>query len=226
MRLHDRAAAFLSAGVDSCIIGTSRTLGATTYLIYCTKCGRQNSDDAVYCQQCGTLLEPEEETRVARRATAAESARDGRSTEIFSVSPTLMFVKAGYAAAILAALLLAALIAAVLPGVSPWVGVVVGMALLLIPAFYHFRQKLVCYRLTESTVEVDTGLVSRRTQNIPLQRIQDVTVSSTILQRLLGLGDLVIDNASEHGGKIVLKNINSPRKYADLLLRQMHRLER
>lgn len=196
-------------------------------MIYCTKCGRQNSDDAVYCQQCGTLLEPEEETRVARRASAApETERDGGSKEIFSVSPTLMFVKVGYAAAIVTALLLAALIAAALPGVSPWVGVVVGMALLLIPAFYHFRQKLVCYRLTESTVEIDTGLVSRRTQNVPLQRIQDVTVSSTILQRLLDLGDLVIDNASERGGKIVLKNINSPRKYADLLLRQMHRLER
>lgn len=203
----------------------TRQQEAQQLLIYCTKCGKQNSDDAVYCQQCGTLLKPEEETRVARRAVVPESA-DDKAAEIFSVSPTLMFVKAGYVAAIIGALLLAALIAAVLPGVPPWISVVIGFALLLVPAFYHFRQKLVCYRLTESTVEIDRGLVSRTTQNIPLRRIQDVTVSSTILQRLLGFGDVVIDNASEEGGKVVLKNINSPRKYADLLLRQMHRLER
>jgi nitrogen fixation protein len=47
---------------------------------------------------------------------------------------------------------------------------------------------------------------------VPLCRIQDVTISSTIPQRLLGFGDIVIDNASEQGGKIVLKNINSPRR--------------
>jgi uncharacterized membrane protein YdbT with pleckstrin-like domain len=82
------------------------------------------------------------------------------------------------------------------------------------------------YRLTETTVEIDRGLVSRTTQNIPLQRVQDVTVSATAFQRILGFGDIVIDNASESGGKVVLKNIGRPRKYADLLLRQMHLLDR
>jgi hypothetical protein len=42
---------------------------------------------------------------------------------------------------------------------------------------------------------------------------------------MLGFGDVVIDNASEDGGKLVLKNINSPKKHADLLLRQMRRRE-
>ena len=202
--------------------------------MYCTKCGRENADDAVYCQKCGTLLEPEEETMVAPRgpvspAAAARSSDEDpldRPTEIFSICPTLLFVKAGYVGAVVAALLLAALIATFLPSVSPWIGVLLGLALLLVPAYYHLRQKLVCYRLTESTVEIDRGLVSRTTQNIPLGRIQDVTVSSTIFQRLLGFGNIVIDNASETGGKIILHNVNSPRKYADLLLRQMHRLER
>ena len=80
--------------------------------------------------------------------------------------------------------------------------------------------------LPDTTVEIDQGLVSRTTQNIPLRRVQDVTVSSTVFQRVLGFGDIVIDNASETGGKVVLKNINSPRKYADLLLRQIRLLER
>ena len=78
----------------------------------------------------------------------------------------------------------------------------------------------------DTRIEIDSGLVSRTTRNIPINRIQDVTISSGIYQRLLNFGDLVIDNASEDGGKVVIKNIDSPRKYADLLLGQMRRLEK
>ena len=53
-----------------------------------------------------------------------------------------------------------------------------------------------------------------------------MTVSSTMIQRMLGFGDLVIDNASEEGGKVILKNINTPQRYADEVLKQMRRLER
>jgi uncharacterized membrane protein YdbT with pleckstrin-like domain len=96
----------------------------------------------------------------------------------------------------------------------------------VIPAFYHIKKKLVRYTLTETKLEIDQGLVSRSTRNVPLRRIQDVTVVATATQRLLGIGDLMIDNASDEGGKVVLKDINSPKEYADTLLRQMRRLER
>jgi uncharacterized membrane protein YdbT with pleckstrin-like domain len=193
--------------------------------MFCRKCGKENADDAVYCQRCGNVLEPEEETRVARRGASEKPAEGG--SPIFSVSPTLLFVKAGYVLAAIGAFVLVALISVFLSNtVSIIAGVIAGMALLLIPAFYHLRHKLVRYSLTDTTVEIDTGLISRTTQNIPLRRIQDVTVAATVPQRLLGFGDIVIDNAGEDGGKIVLKNINSPRKYADILLKQMGRLDR
>jgi uncharacterized membrane protein YdbT with pleckstrin-like domain len=51
--------------------------------------------------------------------------------------------------------------------------------------------------------------------------VQDVTVTAGFVQRLLGYGDLVIDNASEQGGNIVMRNIADPRRHADLLLRQL-----
>ena len=189
--------------------------------MYCIKCGANNSEQAVFCRKCGAAMEPEEETRVARRGPEElREAVEGRP--ILTVSPTLKFVILGYALAVIGAFLVAALVSAFF-GVSAWV--FLGMALLLVPALYHLRQKLVRYTLTDSTVEIDTGLISRTTQNIPLRRIQDVTVCTTIPQRLLGFGDVVIDNAGEDGGKVVLKNIDSPRKYADALLAQMRRLE-
>ena len=41
---------------------------------------------------------------------------------------------------------------------------------------------------------------------------------------MLGFGDLIIENANERDGKIILKNVNSPKKYADALLKQMRRV--
>ena len=73
----------------------------------------------------------------------------------------------------------------------------------------------------DSKIEIDYGLIARTTRNIPLAKIQDVTVSASIPQRILGFGDVVVDNASELGGTTILHNIDDPRHYADLLLREL-----
>lgn len=194
--------------------------------MFCIKCGRENSDDAAYCQKCGVALEPEEETRVAAKERADIDVDRGAG-RIFSITPTLKFVYVGYALAVLGAFLLVALVSLFLATVIPVVaGVILGMALLLVPLYYHIRKRLVRYTLTDTTIEIDRGLISRTTQNIPLRRIQDVTVSATMMQRMLGFGDVIIDNASEDGGKVVLNDIDSPKRYAEMMLSQMRRLER
>lgn len=196
--------------------------------MFCTNCGANSSDTAVFCQKCGRMLEAEEETRIARPAKIEQKTDDEQ--EIFTLSPTLTFVKIGYAAAALAALLLVAVLFSFesLVGIKVpvWISVLLGLSMLLIPAFYHFRQKLVRYTMTDAKIEIDQGLISRTTRNVPLKTIQDVTVSATMTQRMLGFGDLIIDNASDEAGKIVLKNIDSPKKYADILLKQMRQLNK
>ncbi len=198
--------------------------------MFCTKCSARNSDAAIYCQKCGNLLEVEEVTRIVRPPKNEMTAAIDKEKEIFSIAPTLMFVKIGYAAAIVGALLLVAFLFSFEQffgvKIQPPVSVLAGLSLLLIPAFYHLKQKLVRYTLTDAKIEIDRGLISKTTKNIPLRTIQDVTVSATAAQRLLGFGNLIIDNASETGGKVVLQNINSPKKYADVLLRQMRQLNK
>lgn len=214
---------------------------------FCRKCGTDvGSEQSAGSRQqsVGGGEDGEVETRVAVRAGQWDAETLGRGesysraeaapllrkqanprdeAEIFSISPTLMFVKAGYALAALGAILLAAVVG--MFTITPW-AVLFGLLFFLIPAYYHFRQKLVRYTLTESSLEMDSGFISRTTRNIPLRRIQDVTVTSTVMQRLLGFGDLVVDNAGEDASKVVLKNINTPKTYADTLLRQMRRIER
>lgn len=206
--------------------------------MFCIKCGQDNKDTAAYCRKCGEPTGVEVETQVAARAVVDDLPPRERSVdaiayqageqeaEIFSITPTLMFVKVGYVLTAIAALFLVAIASAFAYLIVPsWLAVLLGLALFAIPAFYHIKKKLVRYTLTETKLEIDEGLVSRTTRNVPLRRIQDVTVVATATQRLLGIGDLMIDNASDEGGKVVLKDINAPKEYADTLLRQMRRLE-
>jgi putative membrane protein len=134
----------------------------------------------------------------------------------------MLFIKIGYAAAIVGAILLTVLLAMVRFVEIPWYySLPVALGLLLIPAYYHLKRNMVRYTLTDSKIEIDYGLIARTTRNIPLAKIQDVTVSASILQRLLGFGSVVVDNASEVGGTTILHNINNPRQYSDLILREM-----
>ena len=196
--------------------------------MFCTKCGANNSDEAIYCQKCGRLLEAEEETRIARKNLP--TIDDDEEREIFTIRPTLMFVKLGYVLAIVGAFLLVALLAAfgllTQINISSLLVVLFGLSMLLIPAFYHLRNKTVKYTLTDSKIEINKGLISHTTRNLPLRSIQDVVIKATVPQRLLGFGDIVIENATEEDEEIILKNINSPKKYADVLLKQIRRLNK
>ncbi|MGZ8847668.1 MAG: PH domain-containing protein [Pyrinomonadaceae bacterium] len=143
---------------------------------------------------------------------------------VFTVRPTMLFIKIGYVAAVIGAILVTIGLNMVKFVDIPWyVSLPLALAILVIPAYYHLKRNMVRYTLTDSKLEIDHGLIARTTRNILLAKIQDVTVSASIPQRILGFGDVVVDNASEIGGSTVLHNINNPRHYADLILRELRR---
>jgi len=192
--------------------------------MHCSNCGAYIAPGVRFCSGCGSPANDPEATRIARMQGGVPE-RSGQSEDIeqtiFTVRPTLIFIKLGYALAVIAAIGLVFLLALI--PVPAYISIPLALALLLIPAFYHLRRNMVRYTLTDSKIEIDTGLIARTTRNIPLSKIQDVTVSASIPQRILGFGDVIIDNASELGGTTVLHNISKPRYYADLLLRELRR---
>lgn len=175
------------------------------------------------------VLAPQPVRPLAPGTNLARPADESDAVErvIFRVRPTLLFVKLGYVLAALGGVLLVALLtlagtwAGV--GVPLYVSIPLALALLLVPAFYHVRRNMLRYTLTDSKIEIDEGFVSQTTRNIPLRNIQDVTVKTTVLQRVLKFGNVVVDNASEEGGVTVLRDIPDPRRHADLLLRELRR---
>lgn len=191
--------------------------------MHCFNCGSYVAPGVRFCSNCGSPASDPEATRIVRSQPGMMAELGGTDLEhtIFTVRPTLLFVKIGYGLSVLGAILL--IIGLAWVGAPAWVSVLLALALLLIPAYYHLRRNMVRYTVTDSKMQIDTGLIARTTRNIPLSKIQDVTVSSSISQRLMGFGDIIVDNASEIGGTTVLKNINNPRHYADLLLRELRR---
>ena len=194
----------------------------------CANCGSFLDSDSRFCKNCGTSVRDPEETRIVRTAAPAVPQRhagdDDIENVVFTVRPTLLFVKIGYVAAIVGAIVLTILLAMIsFVDIPIYLSLPIALALLLIPAYYHVKRNMLRYTLTDSKIEIDYGLIARTTRNVPLSKIQDVTVSASILQRILGFGDVVIDNASEIGGSTILHNINNPRHYADLLLRELRR---
>jgi membrane protein YdbS with pleckstrin-like domain len=194
--------------------------------MHCDQCGSYVDDDARFCKQCGAAVGDAEETRIAAPQKVAPISYQDNDDDvehvIFTARPTLIFVKLGYALAVLGAIALTILFA-LIPHVPWYFSLPVSLALLLIPAYYHLKRNMIRYTVTDSKIEIDHGLIARTTRNIPLSKIQDVTISASILQRILGFGDVVVDNASEIGGTTILHNINNPRQHADLLLRELRR---
>jgi len=221
--------------------------------MHCTNCGTYIAAGARFCAGCGAPAADPEATRYAgaqpqpppyqpqpyppqpytapppvmQPPPAAYTPQRVERTsdverEIFKVRPTLFFIKIGYGLAALGAIIVIILLAAFIS--APWwIAVPIALALLLIPAYYHVKRNMIEYTLTNHKIEIDEGFIARTTRNLPLRNIQDVTVSSSIFQRLLGYGNVVIDNASELGGSTTMRNIHDPRKYADLLLRELRR---
>jgi uncharacterized membrane protein YdbT with pleckstrin-like domain len=189
----------------------------------CSNCGAYVPPGVRFCSNCGSPAGDPEATRIARVQAGMPATSSDQDLEriIFTVRPTLIFIKAGYILAVLGAIALVFLLALI--SIPAYISVPLALALLLIPAYYHIRRNMIRYTVTDSKLEIDTGLVARTTRNIPLSKIQDVTVSASIPQRVLGFGDIIVDNASELGGTTVLHNISNPRHYADLLLRELRR---
>jgi membrane protein YdbS with pleckstrin-like domain len=214
--------------------------------MFCIKCGSAMSDQAEFCPRCGFAAEngdgdevtklaahsmhrPQQTTGYRPQAQIINSGKDEDYVEerIFSIRPTALFINIGYVVALLVGIgLVAALALLGMPLSLWWLSVLVGLSPLLVPSYHHLMRNMVLYTLTDSKIEIDEGFISRTTRNIPLGKIQDVTVKASMAQRMLGFGNLVIENAGETTGSIVLKNISSPRTYADLLLKQLRRLHR
>ena len=76
------------------------------------------------------------------------------------------------------------------------VAFVVWVPLAAIPAI---RWRFTLFVLTNERVITRSGVIAKKSKEIPLETINDVTFSQGVLERIIGAGDLVIESAGESG---------------------------
>ena len=91
------------------------------------------------------------------------------------------------------------------------------------PLRMHLRRRTIGMRLHDDHLTIESGFLSRTRRTVDMAKIQDVTVSQTLGQRLMGVGDLRLESAGESGA-MGIANVDSPRKIADAILANANRL--
>ncbi|MCS7078740.1 MAG: PH domain-containing protein [Chloracidobacterium sp.] len=137
---------------------------------------------------------------------------------------TFLFVGLWYGLAVILAVVLAVL-GGVLEAVVwtrlapavPFLTAALCLAPFIVAGVKHLQQWSETYTLTDDKIEVSTGILTKTVRNIPLTKVQDVTVEQTLLQRLLGLGNVVVDSAAATG-KVTLRQVAQPQAIADQIL--------
>jgi uncharacterized membrane protein YdbT with pleckstrin-like domain len=148
---------------------------------------------------------------------------------IFTLRPTLIFVLVRYivaAAITIAAAALVGILSNNWPVLGGWTAflIILGVAIIVFsnPIYNHILRRREVYTLTNHKLEMRYGFIAKIKRNIPIRNIQDVTVTASVWQRFLNLGDIEIQSASE-AGKIVLDDIHHPERYSNQILAELRR---
>lgn len=213
--------------------------------MFCNQCGAQLSEGSVFCNKCGAAVPANASSNVQSTRQPSAYQQGARFNEaastlnpiadehvIFTIRPTLVFVLVWYAISTLLVIGVAALMgilsSSALKGVSGMAIFIIILALAIaifaIPIYKHILRRREVYSLTNHKLDMRYGIIARTVRHIPLTKIQDVTVKASVWQRLLKLGDIEIDSASDTG-KIVLDEIHNPEHYANIILGELRRIK-
>ena len=148
--------------------------------------------------------------------TDAANLADNSSEEqdVFVVHPAWFVSRPGHAAIAVLAILaglgfgLGGLFTAnpILPGVGGAL-IVLGAGFL---GYWYIHSRLTTVTVTTKKLIIAQGLFTRDTLDVPLHEIQDIRLTQSLHERLLGTGRLSISNSSQSDDEVELENIPNP----------------
>ncbi len=77
----------------------------------------------------------------------------------------------------------------------------------------HFTK----WTLAGDKLRYESGIFSKTTRTIPVSKIQDVRAEQTFGQRLLGIGDVTVEDAGK-AGVLAIANIDNPQAVVEAIL--------
>ena len=73
------------------------------------------------------------------------------------------------------------------------------------------------YKLYDDKLQICTGFLSRKEEEIRLYRIMDLTLQKSLGQRIFGMGTIKVESADKTTSEFLIKNIKKPDTVRDLL---------
>ncbi|MFD1634003.1 PH domain-containing protein [Haloplanus ruber] len=104
-------------------------------------------------------------------------------------------VERGASVVFTAAILFSGASAAFGPAGGPIAVALVGLGLLGLVAYEVTYYRRFAYALDEETLDIRSGVISRRNREIPLRRVQNVDISRNVVQRALGIAVVDFETA-------------------------------
>ncbi len=139
--------------------------------------------------------------------------------EEYVVRPSITLLKTAYGVALVTiACLGGAKAMDLLPfGEFWWVCFAPPVLYLLWIASRHFSLTLTRLVINEDRIRLESGLLSKQMHAIDVSKVHDVRVEQSVKQRVVGIGDLTVETASQ-SSKIYIANIDKPQAVADRIL--------
>jgi uncharacterized membrane protein YdbT with pleckstrin-like domain len=92
---------------------------------------------------------------------------------------------------------------------------------LVVPLFMgltrYMRVSRHTYLLTAQRLREQSGILFRRTEELELYRVKDISIDQPFLQRLAGCGRLVLQTSDRSTPQVILEAIPDPLAVADLI---------
>lgn len=92
-----------------------------------------------------------------------------------------------------------------------------GLLFLFAPAAMQIRRRFTIYTLTNENIKIRTGIIGKTQTMIPLAKVQNVSFSYSIIQRMLGIGDILLESAAEKGA-VPFLDIDKPEECSRQIL--------
>lgn len=90
-----------------------------------------------------------------------------------------------------------------------------GIIALLPIAAQWLKNRFTKYRLTNRRIQIRQGILSRSTSDLPLNKVNDISLKQNIFQRLVGAGTILILTGNDNFS--VLENVADPERFRDIV---------
>jgi uncharacterized membrane protein YdbT with pleckstrin-like domain len=203
-------------------------------LLPCPDCGRQVSTEAVSCPQCNRPI--------AARYSPTGVAAPVAETVVWESVPSLRAMLADITSTLLGAVVLAVVAVWLFdPALSLFAGIgreqtrlvaanradiklAVTVLVVLVVAFrvakLGWRIAVLRshhYRVSNQRIVIETGVLSKRIDEVDMRAVEDIEFRQKFLQRLLGIGEIAIVAADKELGRFRLLGVERPREIRELI---------